>query len=162
MSQLLIDILVCAVAVVTNDKTTWGTQEVNIFIPSVRLSCCIEMPFCSTPTCLVFYLVEARLSCHLPAANCRVQDSARSFGKQLKSPSAALSFIPWLHAVASLSYTILQHSISCYLTTLSIYEVIQATRHSVTFYVDNFWVVPSYENPVTGLQNVTCGQRNER
>lgn len=45
MPQPLIDILVYAVATITNDTTTSGTQELNIFIPSIWLSCCIEMPF---------------------------------------------------------------------------------------------------------------------
>jgi len=45
MPQRVIDILVYAVATTTNDKTTSRTQEVNIFIPSILLSCCIEMSF---------------------------------------------------------------------------------------------------------------------
>jgi len=35
MPQRVIDILVYAVATTTNDTTTSGTQELNIFIPSI-------------------------------------------------------------------------------------------------------------------------------
>jgi hypothetical protein len=80
MPQNLIDILVYAVATITNDTTTSGTQELNIFIPSIRLSSCIEMPFAAGRHVYLSTLLrrEFCFTCHQTVWDSRKLQAART------------------------------------------------------------------------------------
>jgi hypothetical protein len=76
MLQLLINILVRAGTTDTNgnDETTCGAPKIDIFIQSISLSCCMEIPFCSKPTGRVPFLVEVQVLFHLPALSLGQQE----------------------------------------------------------------------------------------
>jgi hypothetical protein len=76
MLQLLINILVRAGTTDTNgnDETTCGAPKIYIFIQSISLSCCMEIPFCSKPTGRVAFLDEVQVLFHLPGGSLGQQE----------------------------------------------------------------------------------------